>query len=67
MVVDHSSEISVEFGDPILEMDIHLIKTTAYGINFSFGLRDVTGNMINLLTELLKSLILSTGIFGLPV
>ncbi|KAH9792652.1 hypothetical protein KPL71_004214 [Citrus sinensis] len=43
VVVDHFSEIGVEFGDPILEMDIHLIKTTAYGINFSFDLRDVTG------------------------
>ena len=29
MVVDHSSEIGVEFGDLILEMDIHLSKTTA--------------------------------------
>ena len=29
VVVDHSSEIGVEFGDPILEMYIHLIKTTA--------------------------------------
>ena len=39
-------------------MYIHLIKTIVDWINFSFSLGDLTGNLINFLSELLKSLIL---------
>ena len=67
MIVDHSSEICVKLRDSVLKMYVHLIKSIVNRIHLVFSLGDLTGYLVNFLSKSVECLILSTGVFSLPI